>query len=75
MMMRAADAIERQNEAIQQSEASRDFLRNLLVASAWDSVTGMERPLSEVVRENAPQLMGIVSAVPNRRDAEALAGL
>ena len=58
MMMQAADVIDRQNANIRAVQERNDFWRNLLVGSAFDSVRGMERPVSELVREHAPMLMG-----------------
>lgn len=58
MMAKAADVIDKQSANIKAVQERNEFWRNLLVASAWDSVTGMERPISSVIRECAPALMG-----------------
>ena len=59
MMEQAAHVIDQQVANIKAVQERNEYWRNLLVACAWDSVTGMERPISEVIRDSAPQLMGL----------------
>ena len=59
LMMKAAVQLDVSQRNIEALNARTDFWRNLLVASAFARGLGNERPISEIVEEAVPALMGI----------------
>lgn len=59
LMMQAARQLETAQANIELTQSRADFWRNLLVASAFARGLGNERPISEVVEESVPALLGI----------------
>lgn len=59
LMAKATVALEAQQANIELTQQRNDFWRNLLVASAFARGLGNERPISEVVEEAVPALMGL----------------
>ena len=59
LMMKAAHQLEISQANIEQLQSRNDFWRNLLVASAFARGLGNERPISVVIEECVPALVGL----------------
>lgn len=59
LMRKAAFQLQLQTENATSMQTRNDFWRNLLVASAFARGLGNERPISEIIEEAVPALMGI----------------
>lgn len=59
LMAKAANVLSQATADAAATRERNDFWRNLLVASAFARGLGNERPISEVVEECVPALMGV----------------
>lgn len=63
LMMKAARALEVSQHNVEATQTRNDFWRNLLTASAFARGLGNERPISAVIEECVPQLLGITKTM------------